>query len=144
SSAGTPQTIGAPAVEDTSQAQRARTSHPPPPLVFKNCFAPLHETEHDAVIVGDSIIQHVCASLVKGKVHTHCFPGACVLDVSVQIPLKDQESTGAVVLHAGDIDTKLQQTETLKRDFRSLIEMVTIATRSSLSGQMVTAVTRIQ
>uniref|UniRef100_A0A673GPU5 SGNH hydrolase-type esterase domain-containing protein n=1 Tax=Sinocyclocheilus rhinocerous TaxID=307959 RepID=A0A673GPU5_9TELE len=51
-----------------------------------------------------------------GDLHTHCFSGARVLDVSAQIPaiLKGDESTGAVVLHAG----------TLKRDFGSLIETV--------------------
>ncbi len=45
---------------------------------------------------------------------------------SVQIPaiLKDDESIAAVVIHAGANDTKLRQTETLKRDFRSLIETV--------------------
>ncbi len=49
--------------------------------------------------------------------HTHCLPGARVLDVSVQIPaiLKDDESVAAVVIHAGANDTKLRQTETLKR-----------------------------
>ncbi len=54
------------------------------------------------------------------------FPGARVLDVSAQIPaiLKDDESIVAVVLHAGVNNTKLRQTETLKRDFRSLIETV--------------------
>ncbi len=79
-------------------------------------------TERDAVNDRDSIVWHVCATLAKGKVHTHRFPGACVLNVSVQKPviLKDDESTGAVVLHANDI--KLRQTETLKKDFRSLIE----------------------
>ncbi len=58
--------------------------------------------------------------------HTHCLTGARVLDVSVQIPaiLKDDESVAAVVIHAGANDTKLRQTETLKRDFRSLIETV--------------------
>ncbi len=39
---------------------RAMTS---PPLVFaissRNRFAPLCETEHDAVIIGDSIVRHV-------------------------------------------------------------------------------------
>ncbi len=91
-----------------------------------NRFAPLSETERDAVIVGDSIVRHVRATLAEGKVHTHCFPGACVLDVSAQIPaiLKGDESIGSVVLHAGVNDTKLRQTETLKRDFRSLIETV--------------------
>ncbi len=37
------------------------------------------------------------ATLAEGKVHTHCLPGARVLDVSVQIPaiLKDDESVAA-------------------------------------------------
>uniref|UniRef100_A0A9J8ABD4 SGNH hydrolase-type esterase domain-containing protein n=1 Tax=Cyprinus carpio carpio TaxID=630221 RepID=A0A9J8ABD4_CYPCA len=38
--------------------------------------------------------------------------------------LKADESPRAVVLHAGDNDTTQRQTETLKRDFRSLIETV--------------------
>ncbi len=86
----------------------------------------LRETERDAVIVGDSIVRHVRAMLAEGKVHTHCFPGSRVLDVSAQIPaiLKGDESVGSVMLHAGVNDTKLRQTETLKRDFRSLIETV--------------------
>ncbi len=51
------------------------------------------------------------ATLAEGKVHTHCFPGARVLDVSVQIPaiLKDDESVAAVVIHSGVNDTKLRQ-----------------------------------
>ncbi len=78
------------------------------------------------MVIGDSIIWHVRATLAEGKVHTHCLPGARVLDVSVQIPaiLKDDESVAAVVIHAGANDTKLRQTETLKRDFRSLVETV--------------------
>ncbi len=81
------------------------------------------------MIIRDSIVWHVRATLAEGKVHTHCFPGARVLDVSAQIPaiLKDNESIAAVadvVIHAGVNDTKLRQTETLKRDFRSLIETV--------------------
>ncbi len=64
--------------------------------------------------------------LNKKKKKKHCLPGARVLDVSVQIPaiLKDDESVAAVVIHAGANDTKLRQTETLKRDFRSPIETV--------------------
>ncbi len=66
------------------------------------------------------------AQAPEGKVHTHCLPGARVLDVSAQIPaiLKEDESTAAVVIHTGANDTKLRQTETLKKDFRSLIETV--------------------
>ncbi len=66
----------------------------------------------------------VRATLAEGKVHTHCFPGARVIDVSAQIPaiLKDDESIAAVVIHMVVNDTKLRQTETLKRDFRSLID----------------------
>ncbi len=78
------------------------------------------------MIIRDSIVRHIHATLAEGKVHTHYFPKACVLDVSAQIPaiLKDDESIAAVVIDAGVNDTKLQQTETLKRDFRSLIETV--------------------
>ncbi len=69
----------------TRTRPRATTSPPPPLPVFeistRNRFAPLHETERDAVIVGDSIVRHVRATLADGKVHTHCFPGARVLDV---------------------------------------------------------------
>ncbi len=109
---------------------QATTSPPPSPPVFeistRNCFTPLRETECDAVIVRNSIVRHICAMLAEGKVHTHCFPGACVLDVSAQIPviLKGNESIATVVIHAGVNDTKMWQMETLKRDFRSMIEMV--------------------
>ncbi len=55
------------------------------------------------MIVGDSIVRHVLATLAEGNMHTHCFPGARVLDVSVQIPaiLKGDESVAAVVIHTG-------------------------------------------
>ncbi len=68
------------------------------------------------MIVGGSIVRHVRATLAEGKVRTHCFPGARVL--------KGDESVAAVVIHAGVNDTKMRQTETLKRDFRSLIKTV--------------------
>ncbi|KAL0150159.1 hypothetical protein M9458_054586 [Cirrhinus mrigala] len=91
----------------------------------------------------DSIVRYVRATLAKGKVHTHCFPGARVLNVSAQIPaiLKDGESVGAIVLHAGVNDIKLRQTEVLKRDFSSLIETVrsaSPATRIIVSGPLPT------
>ncbi len=111
----------------TRSRPRATTSPPPVfDISSRNRFAPLCETDRDAVVIGDSIVRHVRATLAEGKVHTHCLPGARVLDVSVQIPaiLKDDESVAAVVIHAGANDTKLHQTETLKRDFRSLIETV--------------------
>ncbi len=50
--------------------------------------------------MGDSIVRHIRAMLAEGKVHTQCFPGAYVLDVSVQISaiLKGDESFAAVVI----------------------------------------------
>ncbi|KAK3507977.1 hypothetical protein QTP70_007945 [Hemibagrus guttatus] len=84
----------------TRAKPRARTSPPPPPPVFEistqNRFAPLRETECDAVIIGDSIVRHVPAILKK--------------------------NIGAVVLHAGTNNIRLRQTEILKKDFRSLVE----------------------
>ncbi len=118
-----------PWVQQRKTRSRPRATTSPPPVFdisSRNRFAPLCETDRDAVVIGDSIVRHVRATLAEGKVHTHCLPGARVLDVSVQIPaiLKDDESVVAVVIHAGANDTKLRQTETLKRDFRSLIETV--------------------
>ncbi len=92
----------------------ATTSPPPLPPAFeistRNRFAPLRKTERNAVIIGDSIVRHVRATLAEGKVHTHCFPGAHVLDVSAQLPtiLKDDESVAAVVIHKGVNDTKIR------------------------------------
>ncbi len=125
SGTGKPRTLGA--ARKTQSRPRATTSpHPVFEISSRNSFAPLCETDRDAVVIGDSIVRHVRATLAEGKVHTHCLPGARVLDVSVQIPaiLKDDESVAAVVIHVGANDTKLQQTKTLKRDFRSLIETV--------------------
>ncbi len=106
--AGKPWTLGA-AAEEAIQAPGRR-----PPLLHRlwSLRSPpataSFDTEHDAVIIGDSIVRYVCATLAEGKVHTQ----------------KCDESVGSVVLHAGVNDTKLRQTETLKRDFRSLIETV--------------------
>uniref|UniRef100_A0A9J8BNT2 THAP-type domain-containing protein n=1 Tax=Cyprinus carpio carpio TaxID=630221 RepID=A0A9J8BNT2_CYPCA len=120
---------------DAGFAHCLRLKHGVVPVIkepIHNRFTPLRETERDAVIVGDSIVRHVRATLAEGKVHTHCFPGACVLDVSAQIPtiLKANESPRVVVLHAGVNDTTQRQTETLKKDFRSLIETVRSTTRA--------------
>ncbi len=100
-----PMAMGA-AVEDAIQALVDEFSPPVFDMSSRNRFAPLCETERDTVIIGDSIVRHVRATLAEGKVHTHCFPGALVLDVSVQILaiLKDDESVAAiaaVVIDAG-------------------------------------------
>ncbi len=118
-----------PWVQQRKTRSRPRSTTSPPPVFdisSRNCFTPLCEMEHDAVIIGDSIVRHVRATLAEGKVRTHCFRGARVLDVSAQIPaiLTDDENVAAAVILVGVNDTKLRQTETLKRDFRSLIETV--------------------
>ncbi|KAK3519628.1 hypothetical protein QTP86_017767, partial [Hemibagrus guttatus] len=129
----------------TRAKPRARTSPPPPPPVFEiptqNRFAPLRETACDAVIIGDAIIRHVRATAAKGKVHTRCLPGARVLDVSAQVPAILKKNIGAVVLHAGTNDIRLRQTEILKKDFRSLVELVRTTsptTRIIVSGPLPT------
>ncbi len=101
-----------PWVQQRKTRSRPRATTSPPP-VFNisswNRFAPLCETDRDAVVIGDSIVRHVRATLAKGKVHTHCLPGARVLDVSVQIPaiLKDDESVAAAA--DGDTEEGLQE-----------------------------------
>ncbi|XP_053356057.1 uncharacterized protein LOC128527618 [Clarias gariepinus] len=112
----------------TRAKPRARTSPPPPPPVFeistRNRFAPLRETAHDALVIGDSIVRHVRATTAKGKAYTRCLPGARVLDVAAQVPAALRKNIRAVVLHAGTNDIRLRQTEILKKDFRSLVEKV--------------------
>ncbi len=105
-----------PWVQQRKTRSRPRATTSPPPVFdisSRNRFAPLCETDRDAVVIGDSIVRHVRATLAEGKVHTHCLPGARVLDVSAQIPaiLKDDESVATVVIHAGANDTRLWQTE---------------------------------
>ncbi|XP_053535052.1 uncharacterized protein LOC128630793 [Ictalurus punctatus] len=112
-----------------NQRRKARAGPSPPPVFeipTRNRFAPLRQTRPNTVIVGDSIVRNVRVASSKGKVRTHCFSGACVLDVAAQVSgiLKKDERIGAVVLHAGTNDTRLRQTEVLKRDFSSLIETV--------------------
>ncbi|KAK3538396.1 hypothetical protein QTP86_001738 [Hemibagrus guttatus] len=112
----------------TRAKPRARASPPPPPPVFEistqNRFAPLRETECDTVIIGDSIVRHVRATAAKGKV-----------------PAILKKNIGAVVLHAGTNDIRLRQTEILKKDFRSLVELVRTTsptTRIIVSGPLPT------
>ena len=95
-------------------------------LSTQNRFSPLRETERDAVIIGDSIIRHVRATLGKSKVHSHCFPGARVSEIATHVPeiLNGDERVGTVVLHAGVNDIRMRQTEILKKDFRNLIDTV--------------------
>ncbi|CAM4641999.1 unnamed protein product [Leuciscus chuanchicus] len=93
-------------------------------LSTQNRFSPLRETERDAVIIGDSIVRHVHATLGKSKVQSHCFPGARVSEIAARVPeiLNGDERVGTVVLHAGVNDIRLRQTEILKKDFRNLID----------------------
>ncbi|KAK3531073.1 hypothetical protein QTP70_009450 [Hemibagrus guttatus] len=104
--------------QQTGARSWTRTSPPPPPPVFEiltwNHFAPLLEMECDTVIIKDSIVRHVRATTAKGKVRTHCFPGARVLDVAAQVPAVLNKNIRAVVHHAGTNGTRLRQTVILK------------------------------
>ncbi|KAG1927813.1 hypothetical protein F2P79_024031 [Pimephales promelas] len=98
----------------TERKTQARTSPPPLP-VFKistwNHFSPLRESErNDAVIIGTSVVCHVRATSGKGKVCTHCFLGAHVLDVAAQVPeiLNGDEHVAAVVLNVGANNIRLR------------------------------------
>ncbi|KAG1935619.1 hypothetical protein F2P79_019160 [Pimephales promelas] len=98
----------------TRASTRARTSPPPLPVFeisTRNRFSPLRESERDAtVIMGTSMVRHVCASSGKDKVHTHCYLGAHVLDVAAQVPeiLNGYERVGAVMLNSGANDIRLR------------------------------------
>ncbi|KAK3565304.1 hypothetical protein QTP86_005482 [Hemibagrus guttatus] len=109
SGTGVPHSLDAAAVEDASQAPGEDLS-PSAATCLQD-----HETECDAVIIGDSIVRHVRAIAAKGKVRTRCLPGARVLDVAAQVSAILKKNIGAVVLHAGTNDIRLRQTEILKK-----------------------------
>ncbi|XP_026099262.1 uncharacterized protein LOC113070255 [Carassius auratus] len=88
----------------TTRARPWVTTSPPPvfEISTQKCFTPLPGTEPDAVIIGDSFVQQIPAILTA------------------------DESPRVVMLHARVNDTMLRQMDTLKRDFRSLIEAMII------------------
>ncbi len=61
-----------PWVQQRKTRPRPRATTSPPPVFdisSRNRFAPLRETDRDAVVIGDSIVRHVRATLAEGKVH---------------------------------------------------------------------------
>ena len=57
---------------------------------------------------------------------TFCYPGAQVLHINSKLHelLRDNPSASTVVTHVGSNDIKLQQSEKLKDDFKTLIDTV--------------------
>uniref|UniRef100_A0A3B3HQ22 SGNH hydrolase-type esterase domain-containing protein n=1 Tax=Oryzias latipes TaxID=8090 RepID=A0A3B3HQ22_ORYLA len=73
-------------------------------------------------VVGTSMVRHV---RVNGS-RTFCHPGALVRDITNsahQLSLRNP-STHTIIVHAGVNDLKLQQSETLKKDFITLINSI--------------------
>ncbi|KAL0173610.1 hypothetical protein M9458_029578, partial [Cirrhinus mrigala] len=119
SGAGTPRTLGAAAAEDASQAPAEDLAPSAASGLRDLHLEPLRSPPRDGTQRCD------CRRL-------HC---------PIPAILKDGESVGAIVLHAGVNDTKLRQTEVLKRDFSNLIETVrstSPATRIIVSGPLPT------
>ncbi|KAI2648116.1 RNA-directed DNA polymerase from mobile element jockey [Labeo rohita] len=120
----------------TRARPRPRTSPPPPPPVFeistRNRFAPLRETERDAVIIGDSIVRpHPLFSWCS---RSRCFCADTRDPEGRRERRRDRPARGVN-------DTRLRQTEVLKRDFSSLIETVrstSPTTRIIVSGPLPT------
>ncbi len=78
-----------PWVQQRKTRSRPRATTSPPPVFdisSRNRFAPLCETDRDACGHRRLNRRHVRATLAEGKVHTHCLPGARVLDVSCRYP----------------------------------------------------------
>uniref|UniRef100_A0A9J8AWH5 SGNH hydrolase-type esterase domain-containing protein n=1 Tax=Cyprinus carpio carpio TaxID=630221 RepID=A0A9J8AWH5_CYPCA len=104
----------------TRARPRATTSPPPVfEISTRNRFSPLRETERDAVIVGDSIVRHVRATLAKGKVHTHCFPGARTLKRDFRSLIETVRCTtpAATIIVSGPLPTYRRGHERFSRLF---------------------------
>uniref|UniRef100_A0A3P9LWL1 SGNH hydrolase-type esterase domain-containing protein n=1 Tax=Oryzias latipes TaxID=8090 RepID=A0A3P9LWL1_ORYLA len=73
-------------------------------------------------VVGTSMVRHV---RVEGS-RTFCHPGALIRDITNsahQLSLRNP-STHTIIVHAGVNDLKFQQSETLKKDFITLIHSI--------------------
>ncbi|KAG1930210.1 hypothetical protein F2P79_022538 [Pimephales promelas] len=94
----------------TRARTRARTSPPPLPVFEISTWNLLPSSRVGTRRHRDHRHVHGPSCPCYGKVRTHCFPGAHVLDVAAQVPeiLNGDERVGAVVLN----------------DYRSLIETV--------------------
>ncbi|KAG1934366.1 hypothetical protein F2P79_019958 [Pimephales promelas] len=82
--------------------------------------SPLFESKcDDAMIIVMSVVRHVHATSGKGKVRTHCFPGAHVLDVASQVPeiMNGDHRVGSVVLNVGGNGIRL------RRDLGCIVQM---------------------
>lgn len=80
--------------------------------------APRHPPP-STIILGSSIVRNV--RLRGGR--TYCFPGACVSDILERLPeaLQRHRDCAKIVVHVGSNDTRKQQSEVLKADFRLLL-----------------------
>ncbi|KAK3538079.1 hypothetical protein QTP70_028636 [Hemibagrus guttatus] len=84
-------------VKRPKQKKRRRVPLPQGDRLHEGKSLKLNEPmECDAVIIGDSIVRHVRATVAKGKVHTRCLPGAHVPDVPAQVPAILKKNIGAV------------------------------------------------
>ncbi|KAJ8388167.1 hypothetical protein AAFF_G00136330 [Aldrovandia affinis] len=87
--------------------------HPPPQPT---------EPHPTALVVGSSMVRHI----VVPKAVTYSMPGATVSDINsvITMLIEDHPQASSDVLHVGANDLKFQQSETLKKDFMTLINTV--------------------
>ena len=81
-----------------------------------------HRCGPDAFVVETSMVRHVYVT----RCHTFCYPGAFVNDITNSAIEFSQHnsSVSTIVVHTGTNDLKLQQSETLKQDFITLIHSI--------------------
>lgn len=71
------------------------------------------------LVMGSSMVRHVSIR----NAETFCYPRARVVDLNSKLPLiiNKHSSASTVIVHIGSNDIKLQQSEKLRDDFKSLI-----------------------
>lgn len=71
------------------------------------------------LVVGSSMVRNVSIR----KAETFCYPGARIPDLNSMLPLLISKHSAAstVIVHVGSNDIKLQQSEKLRDDFKTLI-----------------------
>ena len=100
-----------------SLAGRSRYS-PSTPLISTSAPAAMPT----CLVVGSSMVRHISIP----RAETFCYSGAQVSHITTQLPdiVHTHPAASSIITHIGSNDLKLQQSETLKADFKTLIDTV--------------------
>ncbi|XP_066524850.1 uncharacterized protein [Hoplias malabaricus] len=111
-------------------AKASPPGHHAPQIRMSNRFAPLSEAPAEepvksALVIRDSIVQHVKLATPLGvpAVTVSCLSGARAPDISGNLRLIANRRCSRIVIHVGANDIRLRQSEVTKGNIREVIKL---------------------